>query len=267
MFNRLEAFFSGEVMVDQDSWHYATYNWWRKHSRGNRPGYRENFCHYVRVILIWAPLLWLFKVPLFKRVRPWMIFTPGFIAGITVHGAMVNPKTTWNIWQVVLALLLVVALIFAAAGVIVYILYLLKISKKFRTIVTWILCPLWIPFYAVAWILVSLTERYAPIKVFGTFAATLITLCYVAIGVTRGWQAALHALLFTVVATLEIIAALAAIVFVALLVVLSVRGIYKSLTAPRRSLPKKQGGSTLKLIGQYIVARKRKICPLMIVPE
>lgn len=41
----------------EDDAHYRIYAWWMDRT-GNRPS-RENFCHYWRVVLIWAPLRWL----------------------------------------------------------------------------------------------------------------------------------------------------------------------------------------------------------------
>lgn len=65
------------IEVDQDAWHYHVYQWWQRHGGRNRRGYRENLCHYMRVLLIWVPLFWFFKVPIYKGVRAWM--PAGFI--------------------------------------------------------------------------------------------------------------------------------------------------------------------------------------------
>ncbi len=44
---------------NSDSGHYKMYRWWLRKS-GKRIN-RENFCHYWRVVFIWAPLRWIIK--------------------------------------------------------------------------------------------------------------------------------------------------------------------------------------------------------------
>lgn len=42
---------------DPSSWHFRMYKWWQRKSAHYNS--RDNFCHYWRVVLIWAPLVWL----------------------------------------------------------------------------------------------------------------------------------------------------------------------------------------------------------------
>lgn len=78
-------------------WHYRLYRWWLAQTK--RPETKDNFCHYWRVIAIWAPLLWL-KQSLrrfFSRKSTWIVVTPVIVAllvwlGVTyddVAGALI----------------------------------------------------------------------------------------------------------------------------------------------------------------------------------
>ena len=44
--------------IHTDSWHYRLYAYWLRLSGGNKPGYQENLCHYMRVLVLWAPARW-----------------------------------------------------------------------------------------------------------------------------------------------------------------------------------------------------------------
>ena len=47
------------MAIRTDSWHYRWYMYWLAHGRGVVPGYQENLCHYIRVLLFWAPGTWI----------------------------------------------------------------------------------------------------------------------------------------------------------------------------------------------------------------
>lgn len=44
--------------IRTSTWHYRWYRYWSEYGRGNR-GRQENLCHYVRVLLFWAPMTWI----------------------------------------------------------------------------------------------------------------------------------------------------------------------------------------------------------------
>lgn len=44
------------VTVSRKSWHGRLYQYWRDHAKYKTYGYRENLCHYVRVVVFWAPI-------------------------------------------------------------------------------------------------------------------------------------------------------------------------------------------------------------------
>lgn len=45
--------------VERTSWHFRWYSYWLQTGRANSLGYRENLCHYVRVLVFWAPITWI----------------------------------------------------------------------------------------------------------------------------------------------------------------------------------------------------------------
>ena len=47
------------MTINMGSWHYRWYAYWLVASGGNKPNYKENLCHYMRVLVFWAPLCWL----------------------------------------------------------------------------------------------------------------------------------------------------------------------------------------------------------------
>lgn len=53
----------GVLKVSKNSWHGRIYLNWKARGEFKTYGYRENLCHYVRVILIWAPINWFLKRP------------------------------------------------------------------------------------------------------------------------------------------------------------------------------------------------------------
>ncbi len=67
--------------VSTRSWHGRVYRWWTTQAsyqwRLNNPNRRrETLCHYVRVILFYAPAVWFLTGNTSKRrpwVRPWMV--------------------------------------------------------------------------------------------------------------------------------------------------------------------------------------------------
>lgn len=79
---------------------FPLYVWWKRHTKSRKTswyGYRENLCHYLRVVLIWAPLQWFFVVPCFNRirfVRPWMITVMLCLTGFLAYALWQWPNQT-----------------------------------------------------------------------------------------------------------------------------------------------------------------------------
>lgn len=86
--------------IDQHSWHARLYAFWRRCREWRRPGYarQENLCHYVRVVLIWAPLAWFCYGRANHRIRPWMIPAVALAIGLNVMGIVRAPESTGEVW-------------------------------------------------------------------------------------------------------------------------------------------------------------------------
>ena len=58
------------MTIKTTAWHYRVYQYWARFSPTYGKGYRENLCHYVRVLLFWAPMLWTWRL-LSRAERLW----------------------------------------------------------------------------------------------------------------------------------------------------------------------------------------------------
>lgn len=96
----LDGFLTGEIVIkDPKTWHYRIYRFWREKTGGNPHWYNENLCHYVRVLVIWAPWNWFKLQNLFLFVRPW---TLAYLAGLALLYAyhFSGQKEQMGFWQV-----------------------------------------------------------------------------------------------------------------------------------------------------------------------
>ncbi len=104
----LSDFFSGELKISTSSWHYRWYQYWEDKGGYNGWHYQENLCHYMRVLLLWAPRRWFIHASTLRGwVRPWLVFFELDVLAITVVSYMIWPDKT--------LLGLLVALLVAAA--------------------------------------------------------------------------------------------------------------------------------------------------------
>lgn len=104
------------MTIKTDSWHYRWYLYWLDHGRGNKPGYKENLCHYMRVLVFWAPLTWLFGNAGLRTIGKWLlniylvVWLAGMAAGL-VYLAIYAPMTLFwvgvGMGSVVLAAILI----------------------------------------------------------------------------------------------------------------------------------------------------------------
>lgn len=108
----------GTLVVSRNSWHGRLYHFWRANSEfKNTSNYRENLCHYVRVILFWAPIAaFLHSKPrVLGGLRP-AVVTGGLaaVAGV-ITAFVVNPGGSLIFMLSVLAItVVVVGVIFLA---------------------------------------------------------------------------------------------------------------------------------------------------------
>ncbi len=77
------------MKIDKQSWHCKTYQWWynKKYGGPNIRGY-SNLCPYMRAVMLWAPVRFLFtgaisfgKVPLGIFTIPAVVLSAPLIAG------------------------------------------------------------------------------------------------------------------------------------------------------------------------------------------
>lgn len=78
------------LTVSSRSWHGRAYLYWRRHATykeiERHP--RENLCHYMRVVLIWAPLGWLARTHVKKGVEfSWMALFFSIVA-VIIYAAL-----------------------------------------------------------------------------------------------------------------------------------------------------------------------------------
>jgi len=86
MFDFVTEFFSGELTISESSWHHRWYRYWQKKGGQIGPKYVENLCHYVRVLVFWAPRRWFFHAQTMQGLlRPWIVailLTPFVFLGV-----------------------------------------------------------------------------------------------------------------------------------------------------------------------------------------
>lgn len=86
----------GTLVVKQDSWHGKMYMFWRRHGYFKKYSYKENLCHYCRVVLFWGPWQWLKNGKNENStVKPWMIvLAPLALFGL-YYGLKYETRLTW----------------------------------------------------------------------------------------------------------------------------------------------------------------------------
>lgn len=87
----------GTLRVSSRTWHGRAYNFWRSHASFKTGNYRENLCHYVRVILFWAPISWFANGRISKRwtwLRPIHVVVSLALLTALVLGLVLRPANT-----------------------------------------------------------------------------------------------------------------------------------------------------------------------------
>lgn len=104
------------LRVTPHSWHGKLYLMWKRlGGDGKKYGYRENLCHYVRVVLFWAPLSWYLRAH--PKRTPWL--RPCVVGAVLVTVATLTAATL--IWTATA----IVAWMVAGAMLVVFVLLLL----------------------------------------------------------------------------------------------------------------------------------------------
>lgn len=285
--NVVDRLLKEEVSVGEESWHYKLYQWWKQQTGGNSWGYQENLCHYIRVIVLWVPLIWFFQVPLFKWVRPWMIVATAL--------TLLAIFTAYQLWpEVTLAVLLSIGIFVGGLIVLVMLVFgfwyfFEELSEDKRGIILRITFPLWILPYLFCqglvaigdWIQYYEDEIGAAIKWFFTAHKWYVIWPWSVTGggaiiasyFLFGSQPTLFALFLIGATILVAISVLLVSFLIAFIIVEGKSLIENRLVRQRRryvtytDTPERQHPNTMKVAVHYLAAKKRKICPYILLPE
>lgn len=80
--------------ISKDTWHGKIYRQWRKEAilkTGEVVPYKENLCHYIRVVLIWGPISIFFLRPLFLGLSAAVWIMSIILAGLIIAAMIMNP--------------------------------------------------------------------------------------------------------------------------------------------------------------------------------
>lgn len=89
------------VLPDAKSWLARIYVYWLKTTHADIPR-QENFCHFWRVILIWAPLEWLYMTKRGWRgmLRPYTVLALALFMGV-IAGLALAAGTSVGVWEMI----------------------------------------------------------------------------------------------------------------------------------------------------------------------
>jgi hypothetical protein len=137
------------IELDSNSWHARWYrSWQRLGGRTRAPS--EDRCHYLAVIVIWAPLRWFTRAKLNALIRPWtvaLVTAIGTLTGLSV--ALWPHRLLWLLTFIGEVLLFIgaLALLIGVCGVLVHV--LLECSERAFKIAAAVTFPIWVlPFLA-----------------------------------------------------------------------------------------------------------------------
>lgn len=250
--------------VSQDTRHYRLYKYWLDHHPTDlhdpNLGYRENLCHYVRVLLFWGPLCWFVTRTYFTSkdtnalnpIRPCTIVV-GLIA------------LAFLVWAVIFHPLSLLIGILAGAGILalssIALWFLWKLDddpvfakacgRPFRFIRR-MLTP--VGKFLHVWFFEKYVSKYHGLSVGGLVLILLLLAGWIIWGL-YWWP------IFLILP--GGIAAVFAIVFLAYLIA---DYVWPWLKERLHIKPKEQTGF-VKVASEYIAAKKHRICPFIELPE
>lgn len=155
------------LVMRHNSWHARWYRYWLVLG-GTPAAHKENFCRYVRVLLVWAPLRWFFKGRIGRHVPPWAVgLTTGVLAFIGV-ALYLWPTTTLKVLE---RLGIAVGVILGIALILVAVVYIYdRDPNKTKKVAMWTTSPIWIaPFLILAaalWVWDTFEDKF---RAFGRF--------------------------------------------------------------------------------------------------
>lgn len=99
----------GQLAVGRTSWHYRWYMWWQRKSGKTRS--TLDLCHYVRVLLIWAPLRWFFTASRDGVITPVVVVVTVTLATFVAYSFTFWTELTMRILAILGACIVGVALL------------------------------------------------------------------------------------------------------------------------------------------------------------
>ena len=144
--------FAHNLNIGATTWHSKWYHHWL--TLTGRESSSETLCHYVRVLLFWAPLAWFFRGRVFKIVPPWTIVSTLLVGGTVITLCVLWPE---DAVRVLLILAGFIALVALASGM----LFVLDEGPHWaRVTIACITFPLWIIPMLIVVPIVFVVERY-----------------------------------------------------------------------------------------------------------
>lgn len=122
----------GVLKISRHSWHGRVYlNWKDRAEFKNTSAYQENLCHYVRVVLFWAPINWFLKRDFYIERADAHVPPAGFAIAAVLLAVLIFCGITEPIGTG-LVVLGVIAFIAAMIGLFVFIDYLKERKEQKR---------------------------------------------------------------------------------------------------------------------------------------
>jgi hypothetical protein len=269
----LRGFVEGNLTIDPTSWHAKMYNYWRPKARFKTVAYRENLCHYVRVVLFWAPLMWVRRGRIVKL--PVWAYLVAMATGALIWAGL----TYWT--DATVEVLIGIGVFLLIVGVVVGVILVYdKNSKRAKKVAAVATAPLWGPVYLLIAGAIMLYERHeAGFDRFGRWfiTANVRTIIrpwtvLIAMGLTA-WGVFDIGSLAEFVATAAVFlgvigGAVGVVMFVDYLLehrkekrLSSVQSEPSPPRMPRRAFTGVVG--TVRVAGHYAVAKKKGVCPFI----
>ena len=232
----IDPFLTGEMTVSRKSWHYRLYQYWQKTGGKNQYGFRENLCHYCRVVALWAPLHWFLYQKLWSLsvLRPWVIALVTMLLSTIGVTAAIWPAEFWHVFgRILIVLGMTIGIMLLIAFIMWAFLWKLNVDDKVK-----------------AWF-----DRHEKTKTI-LEASPFVFLGVYFLGLL-GLGFYFHPLITGIV-----IGSLIGTVML-LIAVASLWERYRKRAYATPKRPPTAIGEGVKLAWQYLMAKKHKVCPLI----
>lgn len=123
------------MKVDRNSWHGRVYQYWYDHPENvSRRGSRVDLCTYTRVVVVWAPLYWVFfaKPTRIDWMRPVYVLLPVWLLLGIALSYLRWPQETKDALVRIGEVIGLTALILLACGCIVLVVKVVRDRKNNR---------------------------------------------------------------------------------------------------------------------------------------